>query len=44
MDTIFNNSFFSLSMNQLFNRAGAREPENIHEAPLRKLLRLAGQL
>ena len=44
MDWNFNNSFFSLSMNQLFNRAGAAETENINEAPLHKMLRLAGQL
>jgi len=41
---MFHNSFFSLSMNQLFNRAVAPQPENIYEAPLHKMLRLAGQL
>ena len=44
MDSVFHNNFFSQSMNQLFNRAGAAEPENTNEAPLHKMLRLAGQL
>ncbi len=44
MTTIFHNSFFSLTMRQHFNRKVARVADNENEAPLHKLLRMAGQL
>jgi hypothetical protein len=40
----FQEVFFSQSMNQHFNRAGTVEAASEHEPPLRKRLRLEGQL
>lgn len=40
----FQSSFFSQAMHQLFNSKGAPGPVNENEPPLRKYLRLAGQL
>jgi hypothetical protein len=41
---LFQHQFISQSMHQLFNTAGAQEKRNDNEPPLRKYLRLSGQL
>ena len=40
----FEHQFISQSMHQLFNRVGAQESPNDNEPPLRRYLRMAGQL